>query len=169
MGNLEILLINTLIINTTKVQTVIESFVRDKIYNTIFCFTETKVDSLDFEPKGIKIFSKHRKSKEKKEGLSIGFRKDNRIKLEEIKVNNNDVLALEGTVRNTKIRIILSYFDSTKLKSGVVFNKNRKLQKEIEKLVEVEPGTTLIGLGDFNGRLTTLEPGIMTDVNGKMI
>merc|ERR1711874_539442 len=122
MGNLEILLINTLIINTTKVQTVIESFVRDKIYNTIFCFTETKVDSLDFEPKGIKIFSKHRKKKEKRGGgLSIGFKKDNRIKLEEIKVNNNDVLALEGTVRNTKIRIILSYFDSTKLKSGVVF------------------------------------------------
>ena len=101
--------------------------------------------------------------------VSIGFIKDNRIKLEDIIVNNSDVLALEGTVRNTKIRIILSYFDSTKLKSGVDFNRNRKLQKEIEKLVEVEPDTTLICLGDFNGRLTKLNPSIMTDVNGKMI
>ena len=100
--NLEILLLNTLIINATKVQTVVENFIRGKEYNSIFCFTETKVDSLDFEPKGIKIFSKHRKSKEKKGGgLSIGFKKDNRIKLEEIKVNNSDVIALEGTVRNT--------------------------------------------------------------------
>ena len=63
--NLEILLLKTLIINATKVQTVVESFVRNKDYSTIFCFTETKVDSLDFEPIGIKIFSKHRKKKEK--------------------------------------------------------------------------------------------------------
>merc|ERR1711874_112873 len=74
-----------------------------------------------------------------------------------------------GTVRNTKIRIILSYFDSKKLKSGVDFNRNGKIQKEIEKLIEVEPDTTLICLGDFNGRLTKLEPSIITDVNGKMI
>ena len=132
--NLEILLLNTLIINATKVQTVVESFVRNKEYSTIFCFTETKVDSLDFEPIGIKIFSKHRKKKEKKGGgLSIGFKKDNRIKLEEIKINNSDVLALEGTIRNVKTRIILVYFDSTKLKSGPDFNRNRRLQREIEK------------------------------------
>ena len=143
--NLEILLLKTLIINATKVQTVVESFVRNKDYSTIFCFTETKVDSLDFEPIGIKIFSKHRKKKEKEGGgLSIGFKKDNRIKLEEIKVNNSDVLALEGTIREAKTRIILVYFDSTKLKSGPDFNRNRKLQKEVENLMEIEPGTNLI-------------------------
>ena len=69
--NLEILLLNTLIINATKVQTVVENFIRGKEYSTLFCFTETKVDSLDFEPIGIKIFSKHRKKKEKKEGVSL--------------------------------------------------------------------------------------------------
>ena len=126
--NLEFLLLNTLVINAIKVQTVVENFIRGKEYTSIFCFTETKVDSLDFEPRGIKIFSKHRKDKEKKGGrLSIGFKKDNWISLEEIKINNNDVLALEGTVRGTKIRIILSYFDSTKLKSGKDYNRNRKI------------------------------------------
>ena len=128
------------------------------------------MDSLDFEPQGIKMFSKHRNKKEKKGGgLSIGYKKDNRIKLDEIKIKNNDVLVLEGTIINTKIRIILSYFDSTKLKSGKDFNSNRRLQKEIEKLIVVDPDTTLICLGDFNGRLTKIEPNIITDVNGKMI
>ena len=132
--------------------------------------TETKVDSHDFEPRGIKLFSKHRFKKDKKGGgLSIGFKKDHRIRLEEIIVKNQDILALEGTIINTKIRIVLSYFDSTKLKAGKDFNRNRKIQKDIEKLVEVDPGTTLICLGDFNGRLTKLEPNIITDVNGKML
>merc|ERR1711874_762477 len=61
------------------------------------------------------------------------------------------------------------YFDSTKLKSGLDFNRNKKLQKEVEKLVEVEPGTNLICLGDFNGRLSRLGPDIITDTNGKML
>ena len=168
--NLEVLLINSLIINVIKVQTVVENFVRDKDYNSIFCMTETKVDSHNFEPRGIKIFSKHRFKRDKKGGgLAIGFKKDHRIRLEEIKVKNQDILALEGTIMNTKIRIVLSYFDSTKLKAGKDFDRNRKIQKEIEKLIEVDPGTTLICLGDFNGRLTKLEPNIITDANGKML
>ena len=65
--NVEVLLLNSLIINTTKVQTVVENFINGREYNTIFCLTETKVDSLDFEPRGIQLFSKHRKKKEKKE------------------------------------------------------------------------------------------------------
>ena len=75
--NLEVLLLNSLVINTTKVQTVVENFIRNKEYNSIFCLTETKVDSLDFEPQGIKMFSKHRNKKEKKGGggLSIGLKK----------------------------------------------------------------------------------------------
>ena len=44
-----------------------------------------------------------------------------------------------------------------------------KLQKEVENLMEIEPGTNLICLGDFNGRLSRLEPEIITDTNGKML
>ena len=73
--NMELLLINSLKINAFKVQTVIENFIKDKNYTCIFCLTETKVDSLDFDPKGIKIFSKHRKNTEKKGGgLIIGYK-----------------------------------------------------------------------------------------------
>ena len=96
-------------------------------------------------------------------------KKDNRIKLEEIEVKNNDILALEGTIRGNKIRIILTYFDSTKLKTGKDYERNRKIQKDIEQLIEVEPGVDLVCLGDFNGRLSRLEPNISTDINGKMI
>ena len=84
-------------------------------------------------------------------------------------IKNNDILALEGTILNTKFRIVLCYFDSTKLKTGKDYERNRKLQKEIEKLIEVEADTSLIILGDFNGRLTKLEPTIITDANGKML
>jgi len=35
--------------------------------------------------------------------------------------------------------------------------------------LEVEADTSLIFLGDFNGRLTKLEPTIVTDPNGKML
>ena len=81
--NVEFLLLNTLIINAVKVQTVIENFIKGKDYTSIFCFTETKVDSLDFNPVGVKIFSKHRSNKEKQGGgLLIGYKKDHRIKLE---------------------------------------------------------------------------------------
>ena len=61
------------------------------------------------------------------------------------------------------------YFDSTKLKTGRDYDRNRKLQRDIEKLMEVEVDTSLIVLGDFNGRLTRLEPTIITDANGKML
>ena len=73
--NVEILLINTLMITAVKVQTVIENFIKNKNHTSIFCFTETKVDSLSFNPIGIKIFSKHRDSMEKKGGgLIIGYK-----------------------------------------------------------------------------------------------
>ena len=93
--NLEILLINTRIISVIKVQTVIDNFMKNKTYTSIFCFTETKVDSLNFKPIGLKKFSKHRKSKEKKGGgLIIGVLDDKKTRLEEIKVDHSDIMAL---------------------------------------------------------------------------
>ena len=75
--NLEILLLNTLIISAVKVQTVIDKFMKNKTYTSIFCFTEIKVDSLSFKPIGLKKFSKHRKKREKKGGgLMIGYLND---------------------------------------------------------------------------------------------
>ena len=89
--------------------------------------------------------------------------------MEEIKTTSNDILALEGTVRGYKMRIILAYLDSDKRKSGKNYVRNRKIQEQIEELLEVDPETTLLCLGDLNGRMKTLEPDIETDENGKMI
>ena len=101
--NMEVILINSLKINVLKVQTIIENFIRGKEHTCIFCLTETKVDSLDFNPKGIKIFTKHRKTTEKQGGgLIIGFKEDKEIKLEELEVDDSDILALDGVVRGEK-------------------------------------------------------------------
>ena len=71
--DLEFLLLNTLIITDLKVQEVSDKFLANKPYISIFCFTEIKVDCIDFTPIGIKIISKHRKKGEKKGGgLAIG-------------------------------------------------------------------------------------------------
>ena len=59
--------------------------------------------------------------------------------------------------------------DSNKRTKGVDFDRNRRIQKQVEKLFEVDPETSLICLGDLNGRLKTLESNIETDCNDKMI
>ena len=46
--DLEFLLLNTWKIDASKVQAVIEKFLKGGDHKTLFCFTETKVDSLDF-------------------------------------------------------------------------------------------------------------------------
>merc|ERR1711874_641607 len=168
--DLEILLINSCRIDATKVQTIVTNFVEDKEYTTIFCMTETKVDSHNFQPQGITIFSAHRRKKEKKGGgLTIGYATKADIHLKEIETKSNDILALEGTVLKSKFRIILCYFDSSKSLNDQDYKNNRALQKEVENLMEVDQETDLVCLGDMNGRLTKLEPDIKTDANGKMI
>ena len=66
--DLEVFLINSCKIDTIKVQTIIDEFMTGKEYATIFCMTETKVKGHDFQPEGVKIFSKHRGNKDKKGG-----------------------------------------------------------------------------------------------------
>ena len=137
--NLEILLIHTQTITATKVQSAVEEFMQGETHTSIFCFTETKVDNLDFKPIGLKFFSKQRRVREKKSGLMIGFKDDKRTIMEEIKVDNSDILELEGTVRGSKVRIVLVYMDSDKKKRVRDFDRNSKIQDQIEKLFEVEP------------------------------
>ena len=75
--NLQILLMNIQTITATKVQAVVEEFMQGKAHTSIFCFTEIKVNSIDFKPVGLKKFTKHRRQSEKKGGgLMIGFKDD---------------------------------------------------------------------------------------------
>ena len=168
--NLEILLLNTLTITALKVQTVINKFLIDKPYTSIFCFTETKVDCINFIPVGLKIITKQRKKKEKKGGgLAIGYINDGKTKLEEIKVDHSDILVVEGTTQGNKIRIILTYMGCSKNKKGKEYEENRNIQRKIEKYFEVDPDVALVCLGDMNGRIKSIEPQIDTDSNGKMV
>ena len=75
--NLQFLLMNTQTITATKVQAVVEEFMQGQTHTSIFSFTKTKVDSINFKPVGLKIFTKHRRFREKKGGgLMIGFKDD---------------------------------------------------------------------------------------------
>ena len=152
--DLEFLLQNTLIITDLKVQEVSDKFLINKPYISIFCFTEIKVNCIDFTPIGIKIISKHRKKGEKKGGgLAIGHIDDKKIKLEEVKVDNSDILIVEGTVHRKKVRIILTYMGCSKEKKGTEYEANRNIQRKIEKFMEVDPEVALICLEDVNGKL----------------
>merc|ERR1712121_113022 len=106
--DLEVLLINSGKIDAIKVQTIINNFLIDNEYTSIFCMTETKVKELNLQPEGIKLFSKHRSDKDRKGGgLVIGFDIKADIKLEEINSGSNDILAIEGKINNTKCRMVL--------------------------------------------------------------
>ena len=91
--DLEILLVNSCAVDALKIQTIVEDFIRGKGHTTIFCLTETKVDSHDFQPQGIKIFSKHRRKRGEKKGggLALGYEEKAAVKLEEIDVKSNDI------------------------------------------------------------------------------
>ena len=60
----------------------------------------------------------------------IGVLDDKKTRLEEIKVDHSDIMALEGTIRGNKIRIILTYFDSTKKHIRNRLQKDRKKSKD---------------------------------------
>ena len=51
-------------------------------------------------------------------GLAIGYIEDKLIELEEKDTESNDVMVLEGLIYGENIRIILTYMDCSKLKSG---------------------------------------------------
>jgi len=70
-----------------------------------------------------------------------------------VKVDNSDILIVEGTVHRKKVRIILKYTGCSKEKKGTEYEANRNIQRKIEKFMEVDPEVALICLGDMNGRL----------------
>ena len=79
----------------------------------------------------------------------IGFKDDKKTMMEEIKTESNDILALEGTVRGSKMRIILVYMDSDKKKSGKNYKRNKK--NPVASRKRIRSGTRYIH--DMPGRL----------------
>ena len=150
--DLEIMLVNSLKINASKVQEVIDGFLINKTYISLFCFTEIKVDCVNFTPTGLITFDKQRVPKNgtlKGGGLMIGYIEDERIKMEKIDTINEDILIIEGIIYNEKIKIILAYFNCNKGRAGKRFQENRDIQKEIEEHMNVEDDVHLVILGDI--------------------
>ena len=172
MMNVEILLINSLKINIGKVQEITDGFLIDKEYISIFCLTETKENCANYQELGLTMYDKQRvgrQNQDKGGGLIIGHLTDERIKLEKLNTESDDILVVEGEIHKEKIRIVLIYFNCGKLAVGRRYNENRKIQEEVERYMQVEEGVKLIVLGDLNARLRILEPGIETDINGRMV
>ena len=105
------------------------------------------MDCIDFIPTGIKLYTKQRTARDRQGGgIAIGHLKVDRIILEEIETKGRDILILEGTIYNERIRIILTYMDCCKEANGPRFRANREIQEEIEKYIQVEANTNLICL-----------------------
>ena len=133
--DLEVMLINIRGIDADKIQQLVEGFLIKKNYISIFCLTETQVKSIGFKTQGIKMHSKERGDGEKKGGgLAIGYIEDKMIELEEKNTGSNDVMVLEGLIYGENSRIILTYMDCSKMKSGKHYEHNRKIQKNHRKM-----------------------------------
>ena len=73
--------------------------------------------------------------------------------MEEINTKSRDIMILDGTIFNEKIRIILAYFNCSKEVEGSKYEANREIQREMEHYMQVEEDKHLLCLGDINGRL----------------
>ena len=76
---------------------------------------------------------------------------------------------MEGVIFGLKIKIILVYFDCSKIKKGEDFKHNRAMEMEIRTLIENNKSEGLMILGDFNAHLHILEEYRKDDANGEMI
>ena len=115
--DLEILLINSLTINVGKVQEVTDAFLINKEYISIFCFTETRVRSINFTTKGITLHSQERGTREKQGGgLAIGYLTNNNIEMQRKETHHSDIMVLDGKIYNKEIRIILTTWTALRKK-----------------------------------------------------
>ena len=142
-----------------------------KEYN-IICLTETqKKEEIVKVSEGLYKYVTMRDKEEKRGGgLMILGRDDTQVDWEKGKEKNHkDILILKGTCFGIKMKIILVYFDATKKKDGVDFDRNRELEKEVEREMKGEEGEGVMVLGDFNAHLNVLEEEREDDENGKMV
>ena len=135
--DLEVLLVNSLKINAGKIQEITDGFLVEKEYISIFCLTEMKVNCTNFKKLGITLYDKQRSGKpnQEKGGVMIGHLTDERIKLEKIDTESEDILII-GEIYREKIRIILVYFNCCKLTAGRRYEEKRKIQQEIERCMQ---------------------------------
>ena len=65
---------------------------------SIFCLTETKINCANFTPLGLTIHDKQRTGKPEQEkggGLMLGYITDEKIRLEKVETESEDILIVE--------------------------------------------------------------------------
>ena len=120
--------------------------------------------------RNLKVYTKLRYRGKKGGGIMILHKDTEEFELVQKDTKHQDLLVVEGKVKGFKIKLIASYFDSSKARKGKEYKNNRTLQEEIEEEMDVTNDTLLYILGDHNGRTTLLEPDLKkSDANGEMV
>ena len=120
-----------------KLQEITDGFLVEKEYISIFFLTETKESCANFQDLGITLYDKQRSGKQNQDkggGVMIGHLTDERIKMEKIDTESEDILIVEGEVYKEKIRIILVYFNCGKLAGGRRYEEIEKYRKKLKAI-----------------------------------
>ena len=83
-----------------------------------------------------------------------------------MKNTNKEILEAEGKIYGIGIKIVVVYFDSDRGEDGKEANK--RIKRDIQRIIENNEQEGLIIAGDFNGHLRMID-GRKDDENGKMI
>ena len=142
--------------------------------NTIVMLTEThhygKILNLKEDIVGYGAFRDKKKVDKKEErqggGIQILMPRNEKLKFKKTKNKNSELLDIEGKMYGVEVRIVVAYFDVRRDDEGK--NRNKKLRKDIENIIEKNEKDGLIIAGDFNGHLRMLD-GKEDDENGKML
>ena len=143
-------------------------FFDDDKHINILCLTETKntYDKVKLG-EGLISFSTRRNENDRKGGgIQVIMPKIKQLKFKKIKNDNTELLELEGTIFGMGLKMVVVYFDVRKNQEGN--RKNKKIRKDVEKIIEKNEKEGLIILGDFNGHLKMID-GRDDDQNGLML
>ena len=173
----KIRLLNSQGFDEAKYQELENKYLADEVYRerkeyNLICLTETqeRVEKVKINDAVFRHSIMRRSGEKKGGGLKVLGRVDSRVGLNPVRdVKCNDILALEGIIFGLELRLILVYFDCTKLTSGDDFKRNRDIEDEVIRLLKNNSKQGALVLGDFNGHLRVLEGDRGIDENGKMI
>ena len=145
------------------------SFEGERNYN-ILCMVEThlKYEKFPIDMNKLHNFNTMREDGDKKGGgLKILMEKTKKVEVAKNESKSTEILEIEGTLFDNKMKIILVYFDVNNNKDAI--KKNDEIRKEIESKMKRNAGKALMILGDLNAHTKILEPEKKENGNGQIV
>ena len=145
------------------------SFRGERNYN-VLCMVETHLrhEKFPIDVNNLHNFNAMREEGDKKGGgLKILMEKTKKVEVVKKESKSSEILEIEGTLFDNKMKIILVYFDVNKDKDAI--KKNDEIRKEIENKMKKSTGKALMILGDFNAHTKILEPDKKENANGQIV